>query len=511
MTTRILHGDCLDILPTLDAASFHAVVTDPPYHLTSGKPGGTGVASLNPNSPAGRSRIGTGFMGKAWDGGDVAFRPETWAEVLRVLRPGGHMLCFGGTRTQHRMACAIEDAGFEIRDTLCWLYGTGFPKSLDVSKAIDRAAGRIGHCIIALKHQLIQSARDSGKTGKQIDAECGFRAMNYLTLPAEGKRPDPWVNVLPPAGKWAKMKRVLGVVDSSDLDAAFAAAEREIVGSSSNGITGGNGEFISGNPRSAGYKAEFDITAPATPEATQWSGWGSALKPAFEPIILARKPLDGTIAANVLRHGVGGINIDACRIEASDSQLAEKYASVRNAPPRANAIYGADDRPRSAGNLEPHALGRFPANVLHDGSDQVMAAFAAYGDRSSGGYPPEGGQRSQVNTFGKPNARGEQIFTGSTGSAARFFYCAKADKADRADSKHPTVKPLALMEWLVKLITPPGGAVLDPFAGSGITAEACMKLGFDCTLIDIEAQHVADIRHRIKRWSGLDAPLFAAD
>lgn len=398
MTTRILQGDCREILPTLDAASFHAVVTDPPYEL--------------------------GFMGRAWDSSGVTFRPETWAAVLRVLKPGGHMLCFGGTRTQHRMACAIEDAGFEIRDTLCWIYGSGFPKSLDVSKTIDRAA----HLILPI--------------GAEV------RRM----IPGADQAVDGWVK--------------------------------------DNGRT---------------YQPHSYV--PAAPEAVAWTGWGSALKPAFEPILLCRKPLDGTIAANVLRHGVGGINIDACRVDPGS-----------HVPGGGGLKGGAASRHEGWQRLahltneatEPHSLGRFPANVLHDGSDEVMAAFAAFGEKDARDGTNKGIKR-QVNCYGSgwSDEPGHSSGRRDTGTAARFFYSAKADKADRADSKHPTVKPLALMEWLVKLITPPDGLVLDPFAGSGITAEACMKLGFDCTLIDIEAGHVADIQHRIKRWSGLDAPLFA--
>lgn len=358
---KIIHGDCRATLPTLDADSVDAVVTDPPYHLTTGKKGGTGIASLNLNSPAGRARISTGFMGKEWDGGDIAFRPELWAEVLRVLKPGGHVAAFGASRGYHRMACAIEDAGFEIRDSLMWVYGTGFPKS----------------------HSM-----------REID------------------RPE----------------------------------------------------------------------------------LGTALKPAFEPIVLARKPLsEKTVAANVLRWGTGALNIDGCRVEATDSQLAEKYASVQKAGPRENSIYGSDSRDR-AGSA-PHVNGRWPANVVHDGSDEVVGAFP---DTTSGAMKREVGayKGENVTTFLRGRS-GPHNQHGDSGSAARFFYSAKASRADRAGSKHPTVKPIALMQWLARLITPPGGTVLDPFAGSGTTGAACDKEGFDCVLIEREAEYVADIRRRL--------------
>jgi DNA modification methylase len=423
---RILHGDCLDVLPTLEAASFDAVVTDPPYHLTSiverfGKPGS---APAKHGTDGAFARASKGFMGKEWDGGSIAFQPETWAQVYRVLKPGGHMVCFGGTRTAHRMTCAIEDAGFEIRDTLCWLYGTGFPKSLDIGKAIDKAAGT---------------------NGKAVAIGAEVRRM----IPGADQAVDGWIK--------------------------------------DNGRTYQPHDYI-----------------PATPEAAQWQGWGSALKPAHEPIVLARKPLDNcTIAANVLKHGVGGINIDACRIESEKST-------------------GWSGRTAEAGDLTNYRMGkpgdarpvdgRFPANVLHDGSDEVMAAFAAFPTHSAGhaqGKQDKWADQDKAPGWGNIGLGPNGHRFGDTGTAARFFFSAKANKADRADSKHPTVKPLALMEWLVKLITPPGGEVLDPFAGSGITAEACMKLGVDCTLIDIDAANVRDIRHRIKRWSGLDSPLFA--
>lgn len=302
----------------------HSCVTDPPYHLTSivKRFGAKNAAAPKSDGPTGvYKRSAAGFMGQEWDGGDISFRPETWEAVMAALRPGGHLAAFAGTRTYHRIACAIEAAGFEIRDMLSWVYGSGFPKS----------------------HNL---------------------------------------------------------------------------------------------------------------KDEEWQGWGTALKPALEPIAFARKSLIGSVAENVSEHETGAINIDACRIESQDGQLAQKYASVRNAPPRENNIFGADHRSRADGRLVPHANGRWPANVITDGSMEVYASF--------------------------PRGMREAI---------RFFYAAKASKREREAglvppeggkraNTHPTVKPVTLMQWLCRLTTPSGGLVLDPFMGSGSTGMACVYEGF---------------------------------
>lgn len=362
----LLAGDCIDVIKALPSGHFDSVVTDPPYHLTSivkrfGKPGSAPAQANGPTGVYGRSS--RGFMGKEWDGGDIAFRPELWAEVLRVLKPGGHVAAFSGTRTYHRMATAIEDAGFEIRDQLQWLYGSGFPKSHDVSKAIDKVAGHW---------------------------RCRAGAVVIEDQPAKGK--------------------------------------------------------------------EYERTEkgdPITPDAARWHGYGTALKPANEPICLARKPLDGTVAANVLAHGCGALNIDGCRVETG---------GVRHMPGDKGR-----DKSQSIGafaGVEPRETeeGRWPANVVHDGSPEVVAGFPA-----------------------------EQH---------RFFYSAKASKKERAGSKHPTVKPVALMRWLVRLVTPPGGLVLDPFVGTGTTGEAAVREGFQAVLIEREAEYRADIARRIAGIAG---------
>ena len=430
MSVTVHHGDMLEVLPTL-GARFHAVITDPPYHLASivKRFGADGAAAAKVGATGAYARASKGFMGKQWDGGDIAFRPETWAAVGSVMLPGAHLVAFAGTKGAHRMACAIEDAGFEIRDTLAWLYGSGFPKSHDVSKGIDKAAG----------------------------------------------------------------------------------AEREVIGPRPNVHSRGTHKLNEGWKRPwqddpDAVMRSMSATAPATDAARAWEGWGTALKPAYEPIVLARWPMDRkTVAANVLAHGTGAINVEACRIGASKSVPA----SPRGPQDRIYGAYGSQTGTESGHNPN---VGRWPANVVHDGSEEVIAAFP--GQAGAGGQA-RGRSReglSESVARGKMNGTGPAAapYHGDSGSAARFFYSAKADKGDRLDSKHPTVKPVDLMRWLVRLVTPKGGLVLDPFAGSGTTGMACMAEGFDCHLIEREAEYAADIRRRIAHVSGADAPLFAS-
>jgi site-specific DNA-methyltransferase (adenine-specific) len=352
---RLLKGDCLELLPTLEEGSIDSCVTDPPYHLTSASGRRSNLERDPDTIPASAgtryNRVARGFMGKQWDGGDIAFRPEVWAEVLRVLKPGAHLLAFSGTRTYHRMACAIEDAGFEIRDQIQWVFGSGFPKS----------------------HNL-------------------------------------------------------------------------------------------GN------------------------GLGTALKPANEPICLARKPLsESSIAANVLKHGTGGINVDGCRVGVEGGT---KKAGPPSYKP-GTALMGSLDGSLNGGGCEPINAGRWPANLIHDGSEEVVSGFP---DTTSGSHKPyeqavKGWKNScDTNTF-------ENV--GDSGSAARFFYTAKADSDDRLGSKHPTVKPVDLMQYLVRLITPCRGVVLDPFAGTGTCGEAAWREGFSSVLIEREPEYQADIERRM--------------
>jgi len=392
---KVLHGDCRDILPTLEPASFDACVTDPPYEI--------------------------GFMGKEWDRSGVAFDERTWKGVFHVLKPGAHVLAFGGTRTYHRLVCAMEDAGFEIRDQIGWLYGSGFPKSLDVSKAIDKAAGAE------------RSIVSEGKPEKRM-------------IPGSDQNKTGWLK--------------------------------------DNGR-----EFIP------------QVTEPATQEAKDWEGWGTALKPAWEPIVLARKPLSWTVAGNVLKHGTGALNINACRVDG----LVENPL-VRNAPGFGSK--GLIQGPTGNGLVSE---GRWPANVIHDGSEEVLEHFAKFGD-DKGAFAPVTGTEPTKNGFSGSVAYGGMInrvsglhtFHGDSGTAARFFYCAKASGEDREEwNTHPTVKPTSLMRYLCRLITPPGGKIVDICAGSGSTGRAALMEGFSVVLIEQGAENIPIINRRCAVTLGL--------
>jgi site-specific DNA-methyltransferase (adenine-specific) len=367
VSVRILIGDCAQRMRDLPDNRVDSVVCDPPYHLTSivKRFGAENAAPAKVGKTGAYARASKGFMGQTWDGGDVAFRPETWAEALRVLKPGGHLVAFSGTRTYHRMAVAIEDAGFEIRDQLAWAYGSGFPKSHDAG-----------------------------------------------------------------------------------------------------------------------------------------DGWGTALKPAWEPIALCRKPLIGTVAANVLKHGTGAINVDGCRIEGEGNKTFERDAGDRS---REQYRTGT-----TVGAAKPTELGRWPANIIHDGSDEVLAGFP---NEAGGRDKREGGQGSRPGGFAnigadsgcnEPNGR----LYGDEGSAARFFYCAKATTEERGEgNNHPTVKPVSLMRWLCRLVTPKGGTVLDPFMGSGSTALACDAEQFNFIGCELSPEYAAIAETRIRNAAGMFADI----
>ena len=349
MQTQLVNSDCIKHLKTLDDNIFDSCVTDPPYHLASiVKRFGPGQKGINnQDTKDGRNgpfhNIARGFMGQVWDGGDIAFTTEIWKEVYRTLKPGAYLLAFSAPRNYHRMAIAIEDSGFEIRDQIMWIFGSGFPKSHNVGKQIDK---KLGNTRI--------------KTGQ---------------------------------------------VKTHARKGIAVAEERTAI-----------------NAGSFGQEVEEEITVGTS----EWEGWGTALKPAHEPIVMARKPVDGSVANNVLKHRTGAINIDESRVELSE-----------------------DD------NLQ---LGRFPANVIHDGLEEEWA---------------------------------------------KYFYCSKASKKEKADTKHPTVKPVALMRYLVKLVTPKQGIVLDPFAGTGTTGEACILENKKYYLIEREETYFKDIETRLNRYGGL--------
>jgi DNA modification methylase len=419
MMRHTLHlGDCLEVLRTMADCSIDAVVTDPPYGLA--------------------------FMGKRWDY-DVP-SVEIWAECLRVLKPGGHLLAFAGTRTQHRMACRIEDAGFEIRDMIAWVYGSGFPKSLDVSKAIDKCNGQPNRL-----HKFTAWMRTTGLTARQLDQITDTNmGGNYLTA---GSQP-----AIPTAALWDLVRPHCGEVPAwVDELVQRIEAEREVVGQKTAGIA--NPDDRDRHTIGGSAAVVVDITAPATPEAQQWAGWGTALKPALEPITMARKPLTGTVAANVLEHGTGALNVDGCRVKTTPGDY-DHPGDLTRRPMARHSYAAAAEGAMKVAQAPPNPSGRWPANLIHDGSDE-------------------------------PNEL--------LGSAARFFYTAKASSRERQGVAHPTVKPLDLMAYLCRLVTPPGGIVLDPFMGSGTTIKAAVSEGFNAIGIERDPAYFAMAEHRMNK------------
>ena len=428
---RVLHGDCRDVLVDLLFEGFQAdaVVCDPPYHLTSivKRFGSPAAAPAKYGKDGAFARASRGFMGKVWDGGDIAADPETWKRVYEVMKPGAHLFAFGGTRTYHRMTCAIEDAGFEIRDCIMWMYASGFPKSHNVALSIDKAARGVPH----------GGADPSSPHHGKYKGGCSTENPN------------------------------------------------------GRGFGAGPGAFM--QEASAGKQTISD------PTALRWQGWGTALKPACEPIVLARKPLIGTVAENVLAHGTGGLNIDACRVPVSPDVDARDVgrAITRNVRGQDDG-YGMNASEAEKGVTVIRPEGRWPANVIHDGSPEVEAAFPV-APGQQGDLVGQIRPRPTKHTFGATGPPSDCMKRGDIGSAARFFYCAKANAEDRAGSRHPTVKPLALMAYLCKLGCPPDGTILDPFAGSGTTGEAAILEGFNAVLIEKEAEYITDIRRRLDR------------
>jgi hypothetical protein len=455
-------------------------------------------------------------MGKKWDY-DVP-GVDVWAECLRVLKPGGHLLAFAGTRTQHRMAVRIEDAGFEIRDMIAWVYGSGFPKSLDVSKAIDKCNGDSGRALKFtgwMRQTGLQTAEVRNLLcGAGLITEKSNQASHYFAT-TMGSQPT-----VPTAAMWAVIRPHCGDVPTwVDELVQRIEAERDVVGQKTAGIA--NPDDRDRHTIGGSASVVVNITAPATEAAQQWEGWGTALKPALEPITVARKPLIGTVAENVLEHGTGGLNIDGCRvgIEFGDKGGWRPNCYGKDYQYQNDGEFLADVANGSVG--QQHEAGRWPANLIHDGSDEVVAGFPI--TQTNAGTIAQGNAKG---CFGVTGATGT-IIQGDKGSAARFFYCAKASRADRnegmqsgdkpavgtgatmreredADWKarngnhHPTVKPTDLMRYLCRLVTPPGGVVLDPFMGSGSTGKAAMLEGFRFVGIEREAEYLAIARARIE-------------
>ena len=413
----LFNGDCIAEMKKMPDCSVHAIVTDPPYEL--------------------------GFMGKSWDATGIAYNVDVWKECLRVLKPGGHLLSFGGSRTYHRMACAIEDAGFEIRDQIMWVYSSGFPKSLNISKKIDDTLG-VEREVVGFKRGTTIAPDNTG--------EGGYRGG-------------------------------VGVKQAS---------------------------------------TNVPVTVPASDEAKVWDGFGTALKPSHEPIVMARKPLEAglTVAENALKHGAGGINIDGCRVGNEEMNVTVSTGKVISA----NRAMGGGNTERADAGTK---VGRWPANFAHDGSDEVLELFP---DSKGGAFPAKRG-KSKIGAFqhGGTNkdAPSEARQMGDEGSAARFFYCSKTNKKDRNEglagrekkksdtrseksaglwhsmnapheNHHPTVKPTSLMRYLVRLVTPPSGIVLDPFTGSGSTGKAAILEGFRFVGIEKEKPYYEIAKARIE-------------
>jgi len=462
---QIICGDNMKTLRTLPDSSVDACVTDPPYGLA--------------------------FMGKKWDYDVPAV--EVWQEVLRVLKPGGHLLAFAGTRTQHRMAVRIEDAGFEIRDMIAWVYGSGFPKSLDVSKAIDSQDAVQEQQ--ARRYKFTAWVRSTGVTSKQIDdateTNMGGHYTTAASQPAIMTREhlEACRHLLGDVPEWVERECDIRSIESQ------AMKNREVVGQKASGLSGGTGLTVGKFTDSRNAMGMVNITAPATEAAKQWAGWGTALKPALEPITVARKPFPGTVAENVLQHGTGALNVDGCRVGIAGGTSRGGQAEYPKNPD------GTEDRSqswaRTGHDIVELNAGRWPANLIHDGSEEVVGLFpetapAKMSDRGKG--------KGDTGTYGvyggDPGVRGHDD---AGGSAARFFYCAKADASERRQSKHPTIKPVALMRYLVRLVTPPGGVVLDPFGGSGTTAEAARLEHCRFILLELSEEYCADAQERLRQ------------
>jgi DNA modification methylase len=502
------HGDCIEVLKTLPDASVDAVVTDPPYGLefmgNDWDAPWKGTAASHAEARTRRAdELNDPSKGKFIRAGVNAYEAgkpfqdwcELWAaECLRVLKPGGHMLAFGGSRTWHRLASAVEDAGFEIRDSIAWLYGSGFPKSLDVSKAIDKERDDRADTLRVTAE--IARLRDiAGMTNRDLDDMFGFAGMaGHWT----SNKSQPAV---PTVEQWARLRESLS--PDEWLDAAVwrlngrkgtpgdAWQTADVVGERTTGIGTGRGvvSVIGDGDRA--------IRAANSDAARQWRGWGTALKPAHEPIVVGRKPLAGTVAANVLAHGTGALNIDGCRVDAADGPRVQGAQRVTGA-----TEFGGV---REGGKV--YDTGRWPANVVLDETqaaelDRQVPAAGASGPAS--GPTLRGATEATVAFGSRLGLDGDPAFYDDEGGASRFFptfrYEAKAPTSERPredDVAHPTVKPVELMRWLVRLVTPPGGVVLEPFAGSGTTLEAAVMEGFACIGIEREASYLPLIRQRL--------------
>ena len=480
----IINGNSLEELKKFPDNYFHSVVTDPPYGLS--------------------------FMGKKWDY-DVP-SVELWQEVFRVLKEGGYLLSFAGTRTQHRMAVNIEDAGFEIRDMIAWVYGSGFPKSHNIGKAIDKTNGEVGR-----NYKFTQWMRTTGITSKQINevtnTGMGSHYLSSASQPA-----------IPTKELFEKIKTIIEIKIPTFIYELIdrIEAEREVIGINKKAMSGWN---MDGTTKFN----DRNITLAELPEAKEWEGWGTALKPALEPITMARKPFKGTVANNVLTNGVGGINIDGCRVGRETIKGQKAGQGFNNV--KGFGVNTKKGNEKAKEYISEDIKGRFPANFIHDGSDEVKDLFPY--NKSGGGIKnPINSYRYRGNSLNKSITKGDGKKTEkSEGSASRFFYCAKASKKDRNQGLedfeekiiigrdegqdkltsprkprpilrknfHPTVKPTDLMRYLVRLVTPKNGIVLDCFMGSGSTGKACALEGFEFVGIDLDKDYCEIAKARIDK------------
>ena len=525
----IYTGDCLEELKKLPDSSVDAIVTDPPYEL--------------------------GFMGKSWDNTGIANNVDMWKECLRVLKPGGHLLSFGGTRTYHRMASAIEDAGFEVRDMICWAYGQGFPKSLNVFKQLQKKC-KCGNMDI-YENRIKQVGNDSQK-----EAEYFLRFMQEAdlsqTISSKKERGEVLQSGLSEQnthktmqGEESKESVENGKEPSVEGRNNLQATEGELQGSnlcevsermSNNGeerrlhneaqigdgstpeqIINKNGSSASQRPQSEQqqYREPCSFCKQWGTQAIRMHGVGSALKPSIEPICFSRKPIEKglTIAENCLKYGTGGINIDGCRVESSQEDKDMLEAKSSKNPTGVKSAFGGGIASK------PDPQGRFPANLIHDNSEEVRECFP---ETKSGGTPKIRSNRFNAVPYNMGGGQTDENIFGNSGNASRFFksiiYTAKASKSERnkgmdgleakpmykgdgsaqsleifgstdggrddRKNNHPTVKPIALMEYLINMVTREGQTVLDPFAGSGTTLIAAKKLGRKYIGIELEPEYV---------------------
>ena len=482
-------GDCIEILKTLPDNSVDSVVVDPPYHLTSivKRFGKEGSAPAQFGTDGAFARASKGFMGKEWDGGDIAFRTDVWSECLRVLKPGGYLLSFSAPRTYHRMAVAIEDAGFEIRDQIMWLFGSGFPKSHNIGKAIDKRGGEsigwFGEWLVKWrKENNIPQSKIAelfpSKTGGLTGCVSNWELGNNL-----------------PTNEQFNL-----ICETFDLPfKSLEEAEREYIGTKTSGI----GKAFTKDGWGSGHD-EVEITKGNS----EWEGWGTALKPAHEPICMARKPLsEKSIAENVLRWGTGGINIDASRISVTSEKDLEDYRFNMDGNLRTNKNEGDKLGMYDGGwkiDKEQKELpdGRFPANIMFDEEAGKLLDEQSGVKKSIKRGEKYNKEYDNTNTATKLTPGKTQYTDGNTyadkGGASRFFYSAKVSKKERGEGNtHPTVKPIALMEYLIKMVTPKGGTTLDCFMGSGSTGIAAKNLGMNFIGIEKEQEYMDIAKQRI--------------